>query len=184
MRSDAQGDILAVLLLSPEREFSLSELSRLTGALGATVHREVGRLVDFGLLVDRRVGRTRVVRANTSNRIYGPMSEIVIDTYGPRPVLQDVLADIKGVESAYIYGSWAARRSGIPGPPPHDIDVLVLGSPTRTDLAHASAEASRRLGREVNIHRSTRTDWDNGDGPFERTVKNQPIVELTLQDTA
>lgn len=184
MRSDAQGDILAVLLLNPDREFSLSDLARQTGALGATVHREVERLVEFGLVLDRRVGRTRVVKANTSNRIYGPMSEIIIDTYGPRPVLQDVLSGVNEVESAYIYGSWAARRSGIPGPPPNDIDVLVLGSPNRTELARAATEAGRRLGREVNIHRSTRQAWENGDGPFERTVKDQPIVELSLPAAA
>ena len=44
-RSNAQGDLLALLLLNPEDEFSLSEIGREIGALPATVHREAGRLV-------------------------------------------------------------------------------------------------------------------------------------------
>ncbi|MDJ0355109.1 hypothetical protein [Paenarthrobacter sp. PH39-S1] len=46
------------------------------------------------------------------------MAEIITDTYGPRPVLEDLLAEVDGIEAAYIYGSWAARRTGTPGPPP------------------------------------------------------------------
>lgn len=180
MRSDAQGDILAVILLNPDHEYSLADLTRQTGALPATVHREIERLVDFGLVTDRRVGRNRIVKANKDNRIYGPMSEIVVDTYGPRPVLQELLSRVPGVDSAYIYGSWASRRAGIPGPPPNDIDVLVIGMPTRSDMVWAADKARERLGREVNIHRSSSEAWANSDGPFEKTVRSQPIVELAL----
>ncbi|WP_434615398.1 nucleotidyltransferase domain-containing protein [Arthrobacter sp. A5] len=108
------------------------------------------------------------------------MAEIITDTYGPRPVLEDLLAEVDGIEAAYIYGSWAARRTGTPGPPPNDVDVLVIGSASRSALGDVAAEAGNRLAREVNIHRVTREAWEAAQGPFERTVKSRPMIKLSL----
>lgn len=68
VRSDAVGAILAESLSHPDREFSLAELGRRTGVSSPVVHREVGRLVESGILRDRHEGRNRLVRAD-GNRI-------------------------------------------------------------------------------------------------------------------
>lgn len=180
VRSNAQGDILALLLLHPDNEYSLAEIGQRTGALPATVHREVSRLVVLGLLRDRYVGRTRLISANPESSFYRPMTEIIAQTHGPRPVLEDLLTGLPGVESAFIYGSWAARHAGVPGQPPNDVDVLVIGSPSRNALGEVAGQASRTIGREVNIHRVTRADWESGQGTFESTVKSRPMLELKL----
>ena len=171
---------MALLLLHPDNEYSLAEIGRRTGSLPATVHREVSRLVVLGLFRDRYAGRTRLIRANPENSFYRPMTEIITQTHGPRPVLEDLLLDVEGVEAAYIYGSWAARHAGVPGLPPQDVDVLVVGSPSRRALGEVASQAGRIIGREVNIHRVTRSDWQSGQGAFERTVKSRPMLELDL----
>jgi len=43
----------------PDREFTLTELSALTGAAPSQVHGEVTRLTTAGWALDRRVGRSR-----------------------------------------------------------------------------------------------------------------------------
>lgn len=48
---------------------------------------------------------------------------------GPVVILAEEFSRIDGIESAFLYGSFAARMRGEPGSAPHDIDVMVLGEP-------------------------------------------------------
>ncbi len=106
------------------------------------------------------------------------MSQIVVETYGPAPLLRDLLAELPGIREAYIYGSWAGRRAGQPGPPPRDIDVQVVGNPSRTDLLDAADAARQRLHTEVNIHTTTPEAWAAKDQPFLMTVASRPLIAL------
>ncbi len=178
LRSDAQGAVLAETLLDPATELTISEIGRRAGVLPAVAHREVTRLIDADVLRDRREGNNRLVRANTEHPLWPLMSQIVTETYGPVPVLRNLLAAVPGIREAYIYGSWAARRAGLPGPPPRDIDVLVVGSPSRTVLLDAADAAQQKLHTEVNIHTTTPAAWAAKDEPFLGTVASRPLVAL------
>lgn len=101
-------------------------------------------------------------------------------TYGPVALLPDVLAGMSSVREAFIYGSWAARRQGEPGPAPQDVDVVVIGRPTRDALARAGDDARRRLHREVNITRIAPEVWDARQDPFVRTLVSRPLVPVPL----
>ncbi|GAB96783.1 hypothetical protein KILIM_048_00210, partial [Kineosphaera limosa NBRC 100340] len=60
LRSRAQGDIIAWIMLHPEDESSLTEIARATNTSGATVMREVDRLADAGLIRESRRGNQRL----------------------------------------------------------------------------------------------------------------------------
>jgi predicted nucleotidyltransferase len=136
--------------------------------------------VASGLVVERRLGQARLVRSNPEHVLARPLTELLELTYGPVVVLPQVLAGLEGVREAFVYGSWAARRLGEPGPAPRDLDVVVIGSPTRAQLAEASLEAGRRLHREVNITRITPAVWDAGQDAFVKTLTSRPLVRLDL----
>jgi hypothetical protein len=178
LRSNAQGDILALVLLRPDEEFSLADIGRAVGALPATVHREVSRLVDATVLLDRVVGRSRLVRSNPEYALLAPLSELVLLTYGPKALLPGILRHLAGLDRVYIYGSWAARYEGESGPPPRDVDVILIGSPSRADMLDATREAERVLRREVNMTRVSAADWDGRATPFIETVRSRPVVAL------
>ena len=179
VRSDAQGEVLAETFLHPDEEMTLAELSRRTDVLPAVVHKEVSRLVDMGVLLDRRQGNNRLVRVNQTHPLFDSMEQILLATYGPVPVLRELLTPITGVEKAFIYGSWAARRNGATGPFPHDIDVLVVGMLSLDDVVDIETEARDRLGIDVNIHRVTPEAWrDSEENQFLSTVKARPLVAL------
>lgn len=181
LRSQMQGDLLALVMLHPEREFSLTELAGLLGASHTSVLREVDRLVGGGILRDRRVGRTRLVAGRTDTAVAAPLTELIAATYGPLPVLSEALAGFAGVREAYIYGSWAARYTGEPGPPPADVDVLVVGDPDPDALFDLAENASRRLLREVSVHRVSEQAWAaDTDDPFLTSVRDRPLVRLDL----
>ena len=183
--SDSLGAILAEVFLHPEDEMSISSIARTTGVAQAVAHKEITRLIDARVLLDRRDGNNRLVRVNPGHPLYGPMSEIVAATYGPVPVLRDLLGGVAGVDEAFIYGSWAARRAGQPGAWPRDIDVMVVGQLSIDDLLDVQQASRARLSREVNVQRVSPEAWArHEDDPFLAEVASRPIVWLVTKGGA
>jgi DNA-binding transcriptional ArsR family regulator len=116
-RSRHQADLLTILLLHPDQDHTASDLATRLGVPLTTVHRETKRLVEAGLLTARTVGRARLLRANPANRVVEPLARLLTVTFGPHTVLADEFAVIDSVDLVLIYGSWAARYHGKPGPP-------------------------------------------------------------------
>ena len=181
LRSQQQGEILALLLGDPDRELSLTEISQLTGAPHPSTYREVQRAEQAGLVTTRKVGNTRLVRANASSPYYTGLADVLTRAFGVPAVLADLLRPVKGIDEAYIYGSWAARHAGEPGRRPvGDIDVLVLGTPDRDQLYQALGLAEGKLGRQVQATVRD-ADWLNsGSGSFHESVTSRPLLKLAL----
>lgn len=179
LRSDTQGQILAALELS-ERGETASDLARLVGTSLPTVTRELSRLADAELLVAESVGRRAVYRPNPAHPLSDALREIALFTYGPQPVIARELATVPGIDYAAIFGSWAARRSGEPGPPPRDIDVLVVGEPDLDEVYDAARRVEQALRREVNVTTMTPDRWAAVDDPFVETVRARPWVDLAV----
>lgn len=181
LRSNTQGDLLAYLLLRPEQENTLSEIAKKIDAKLTTVHREVDRLVDSGLLRDRRLGSARLVRANTTDRLYEPTRALIEMTYGPRVVLESLLTGEPGISAAFIFGSWAARYAGEGGKTPNDIDVLLVGSISRRDVYRLAEQAEQTLRMEVNIERVESEMWAAKSDHFTANLSKRPLIELDIQ---
>jgi DNA-binding transcriptional ArsR family regulator len=180
LRSQVAGDLLALLYLHPEAEYSLTEAATAIGASLNAVHYEAGKLSESGLISTRRRGNLRLVRAVTDSLLTRPLTDLLAVTYGPLPVLTDLLADVEGIAEAYIYGSWAARYRGEPGPAPADVDVLVIGTADPDDLDEVAGQAQRALHRPVSIRRVRPETWNvaNPADPFLRSVKTRPLVSI------
>lgn len=179
LRSQTQGELLALLFLNPDREFTLSDAARKIGVSIPGLHHEAVRLIDAGLLRERREGRNRLIRAEDNSRIAPALTDLLALTYGPLPVLEREFSEIKGISEAYIFGSWAARYSGASGAIPNDIDVLVVGTASLDSLDEVSDRAEKILEREVNIRRISTKEWMQ-DSPFIATIKMNPHVKLSL----
>jgi predicted nucleotidyltransferase len=181
-RSQLQAEILAVLLLNPDQEYSLTELARRFGAPLSTVHGEVGRLTEAGLLVRRSSGRSALIRANISNRLVEPLADVLFLAWGPRQVIAEEFSELAGAERVLIFGSWAARYQQQHGPPPHDLDVLVVGRPERQDVYDAADRAEQRLGMPVNPVIRTADAWRDAADPLIRQIQSGPFVTVLTPD--
>src|SRR5712691_2400592 len=178
-RSDGQARLLAVLLLRPEGEpLHVSELARRADVPYATAHREIELLERGGVVTTDRVGRSRVVKANPASPYLDDIRSLVLKGFGPVVVLEPLLANVSGIEEAYVFGSWAARYAGQPGPDPGDVDVLVVGRPKAQAVDEAAEEAERLLGREVQTTIVSENRWRRSDSGFLRTVKSRPLVQV------
>lgn len=149
-RSDGQARILAALLIADD-ELSLTDLAERTAVPYPSAHREVERLLDAGILRERRVGRTRLVSGNPDSPLAEPLRAILLVAAGPVPLLSEELGKIEGVERAFIFGSFAARAQGITGDAPRDIDLMVIGTPDPTAVYDACARVEPSVGRPINV---------------------------------
>lgn len=179
LRSETQARLLAALLLQPDREASIAELAREIGADPGNLHEEVQRLVDAEILTDRRVGRSRLIRAAPSP-LSAPLTSLLLVTYGPKTAAEQALRGISDIDMAFIGGSWAARYHGTEGPFPHDVDVIVVGTPNRDDVSDAVIGAMRPLGHDSQVVFRTPEAWHNAFDAFTRTAKANPLVALDL----
>ncbi len=184
LRSQAQEELLALLYLNPDREFSLTEAARRCRTSVKTIHHEANRLVEAGFVAERRLGNVRLLRAGDPGPAGRPLAELLATTYGPLPVLERELSGVPGVREAYLFGSWAARHEGAPGPVPHDVDVLVVGTADADDLDQAAQRAEAVLLREVNVVRIRPAVWDDPSptDPFVVTVRSGPLVGLRVNE--
>lgn len=175
LRSRHQAELLTVLLLHPDTEYSMSELSRKLSMPLTTAQREINRLSEAGLIAERRVGRTRVVRANPANRYTRPLTELLTLAFGPHVVIREEFSGIPAAGVA-IYGSWAARYHGVAGPPPADVDVLVVGEPSRADVYDAAEHAEQRIGFPVNVTLRSPARWAAASDALIQQIRSAPLV--------
>lgn len=183
-RSKLQADILAALLLNPEQQSSLTDLARRFDAPLSTVHYEVKRLTEAGLLRRHSIGRSAIVQANSGNRLIEPLTELLFLSWGPMQVVADEFAGLDGAERVLIFGSWAARYLQQHGPPPHDLDVLVVGRPGRESVYDAADRAEQRLAMPVNPVIRTADAWDNAIDPLVQQIQSGPFVTVLVPDDA
>jgi hypothetical protein len=71
----------------------------------------------------------------------------------------------------YLVHDWASRYAGERGPAPHDVDVLVIGTPDRDEVYEAARRAQGRLGREVNPTIRKPEQWHGAQDGFARQLR-------------
>jgi DNA-binding transcriptional ArsR family regulator len=179
-RSAGQARLLARLFLPNGEGAPLSKLATDAGLAKSRVSDELNRLEQAGLVESERVGNARVVRPNVDSPYYPELRSLILKAFGPVSVLTKRLREVEGVDEAFLYGSWASRYLGHEGPPPGDVDVLVVGSPDVHRVRGAARDAARELGREVNSTVLSRDEWDDEATGFVRTVRDRPLVRLDL----
>ena len=181
LRSRHLAEILTLLLLHPDTEYSLSEVAATLNLPLTTVQREAVRLTGARLIRERHVGRARLVSADPSNRYTRPLAELLTLAFGPHLVIGEEFAPLNAIAVA-IYGSWAARYEGVPGHAPHDIDVLVIGEVARRDLYEAAERAEQRLKLPVNPVLCSRSRWIAAPDPLIQQIRSGPLVWVTGEE--
>jgi predicted nucleotidyltransferase len=138
--------VLGRLLLRPAEEVHLRELVRVTGFSPRSVNKEVDRLVDVDVLLERRSSNRRYLRANRSHQLFSDLRNIVAKTIGVVPALAAAFAEEKGVKLAVLFGSAASGSEG----PASDVDLLVVGSIALSRVLGITRPIQERIGRQIN----------------------------------
>ena len=178
LRSQHQARLLAAVLLRPGTEHTITQLANELEVPVSTLHREVQRLVDSGILASRSVGRSRLISPGARSRIVNPLTELLTVSYGPMWVITHEFGAIEDVDLVLIFGSWAARFHGEPGSPPEDVDVLVVGDPNRGAVYDAAERAAKSLGVPVNPVLSSRGRWSDARDALIQQIRSSPVLAV------
>ncbi|MGQ0670645.1 MAG: MarR family transcriptional regulator [Actinomycetota bacterium] len=177
-RSRHQLRLLGYLFVHAGSEFSIAELERRTGISQQTISREVDRLARAGLLSVRPAGRMRLVEADAGSPYFFELRALLLKVSGPAVVLAESLAGVTGIREAYLFGSWALRYQGELGPPPADVDVLVVGDADPDAVEAVCVDVGRRLRIEVNPVVLSDEEWRRSGSGFLRQLRRGPLVQL------
>ena len=105
------------------------------------------------------------------------MSRLLEITFGPGAVIPETFAGL-GADQVIIFGSWAARHAGNPGPFPHDIDVLAVGAIDRAALYDAADAAQAKLGLPVNPVIRTAEQWRMATDALTAQIQASPHLTV------
>jgi predicted nucleotidyltransferase len=177
-RSQHQLAILGYLYVHAGKAFSLADISRGTATPQATVSREVDRLSKAGLVAASTAGRMKLAEANTDSPYFSDLQSILLKATGPATLLREHLSRVAGIQEAYIFGSWARRYEGELGPPPADIDVVVVGDVDPDDVDATCRAIEHSLRMEVNPVLLAPREWRSRRSPFVRQLRNAALVPL------
>ncbi len=167
---------MSSVFLTEDRK-TIQELSLDLGIPYPTVHREVGRLLEAGLIKEKKVGNYRFIESNKTSPYYEPLRELLEISSGPVPLLKSAFGRIRGIEKVLIFGSWAQRELGNRGAAPADIDVLVVGRPDIRKVYAACSIVGKQLGWSVNPTTMSKEEWQE-ETPFLKNVRKEGVINV------
>jgi len=157
LASRALAAVVIYFVLHPDKPLHFRALQRVTRVSSRSLQHEMARLDTLGMVQRERDGRLVRYRAVAGHPRWSVLREMVRQFAEPAELLRVALADVPGLEAAFIYGSFARGDTH----PESDVDVIALGDAlktldTRLALTQRTVEASVLLDREVNVTRYTR----------------------------
>jgi uncharacterized protein len=139
--------ILSLLFTRVDEEFYLREIVRYCGGGMGAIQRELAQLVRSGIL--RRTVRHKQVyfQAHAACPIFAELKNIILKTCGIAEVLRAALGRLGSrIEVAFLFGSFAKGRSNSDS----DVDLMIVGDISFSEVVAALAESQMRIGREIN----------------------------------
>ncbi len=175
-RSEMQIRMLALLLLQPERGWTLQELVQALDAPASSVHRELGRAEAAGIVRRNAAVRPHSFQAATDDPLHEPLASLLRRSVGVEEQLRTAL-ERSDVVVATIYGSWAGgtRR------PDSDIDVLVIGDADLRELHRSVRPIGKSAGRTIDLSILTTDEFQNllaERSSFARRILEAPVIQL------
>jgi predicted nucleotidyltransferase len=141
----SKASVLSVLVFARE-PIHLREIARRSSIAPIQASRILGefckaRIVDF-----KRVGNMRFFSLNKSLPATRLICRFVEGTRGVVNALKECLGKEKGVEIAFIYGSFATGSESTKS----DVDLIVVGEPNFAAFSNKIVEIEGVFGKEIN----------------------------------
>ncbi|HSR63890.1 MAG TPA: nucleotidyltransferase domain-containing protein [Gammaproteobacteria bacterium] len=166
--------VLALLLLNPDKGYHVREIARISGTVPGTLHKELARLADAGILTKAHIGNQVQYSADKDCPIYEELTGILRKTAGLVEVLADALSPLEEkIDVALMFGSMASDKATSAS----DVDLLVIGDVKFSGVAKAVYPSQEILKREINPKVYTQKEWKKlvakQDG-FIKEIMKQP----------
>lgn len=164
--------LLDVFLSLPNARFYIRELERKINEEAKNISRELQNLETLGLLISEKQGNLRFYSLNENFFLYPELKGIIFKTTGVLGLLKEAVAKLKGIEAAFIYGSYATGKEAESS----DVDLMIIGKPDLTELNEVISGLEDKLNREINYMCFDREEYE------ERKKTKDSFISGVLSD--
>ncbi len=147
LKSRITVEVLNYYFINSEARHYVNELARILDLDPKNLYRKLKELEKEGILKSEFAGKQRYFSFNKNSKIAKIYKQLFLQTIGLEDQLRKAIGKIRGVEHAYIYGSYAKHSMSASS----DIDLLVIGNHSTLDLQKGLNLIQRRIGREINV---------------------------------
>ncbi len=144
--SSTRAELLSLFFNNPDSKFYLREIARHIGKDAAGIKRELDTLVKIGLLAREKRGVQKYYYADKTCPIFTEMKGLIFKTAGVQGSIKAALLRLKGVQAAFIYGSFAKGAEKEDS----NINLMVIGQVNITELNDMVMALEDKLKREID----------------------------------
>lgn len=167
LRSKITQKILNLLFLNEKERFYVNELAEKIKEDPANVHKKLVELKKEGMLSDEFQGKERYFFLNPKYPFLKEYKKIILKGFGFEKILKEKLKTIKGINSAYLFGSYAEGNLKEES----DIDLLIIGDFDTFKLQKILLEVQKLTDREINSMELTKEEFR------KRRQKQDPLLK-------
>jgi len=145
-KSKARAALFRYYFTNPEGSHYLRELERIFDIPVSILRKELMRLEDEGVFLSEKRGNLLYYSLNKDFPLFEELKSIVRKTIGIEGPLKDAVNTIKGIQVAFIYGSFAKGSEKAIS----DIDLCIIGHIEESRLITKINATEKSIKREIN----------------------------------
>lgn len=155
LKSKITQKILNLFFLNGKERFYVNELADKIKEDPGNVYRKLIELKKEGILLDNFQGKERYFFLNKRYPFLKEYRKLILKGIGFEKILKDRLKKIKGINSIYIFGSYAENKLSSES----DIDILIVGDFDGLKLQKIITEIQKSTDREINLIELTEKEF-------------------------
>ena len=166
LKSKITRSVLGYFMLHEKAELYVNEMARRFSLDDGNLARKLKELEQEGILKSRLRGKERYYSLNSSFPLLKEYKRIILKTVGFEGTLSNALKQLKGVEKAYIFGSYAEDKMDVAS----DVDLIVVGNHSTVELQKKISEVQKSVDREINV-------ISMGSYEYQKKMKRDPFLK-------
>lgn len=175
-KSKLRRKILQYFFTNPEQESYLREIARKFQEDPSNLSKEMIRLEKENIFVSNYKGKQKYYKLNKSHPLFNELKSIVFKTIGVKGRLENIVNEVKGIISAFIYGSYAKNTENSAS----DIDLFMIIDKKKfreNEFLPYIHQLESQLSREINYTYYSLEEWR------EKVANNESFIINIIKET-
>lgn len=172
LQSKTEIKALGYFFINPHAKKYINELAKILELDPANLDKKLKFLEKEGILASTIEGNQKYYFLNKKYPLLKEVKKIYKAKYGLENILAQILEDLKGLEEAYIFGSYAKGEIGQES----DIDLLLIGGHSSIEAIKKIHKLQNSLQRQINIVNLSEEEFNR------RKKENDEFISNIFED--
>ena len=176
-KSKTREALLKLYFSNINEKHYLRELERILKFPVQNIRRELLKLEKARIFQKEKKGKEVYYFLNKESPIFNELKKIISKTIGIEAQIKKNLERLGNIKIAFVFGSFAKEKEDSFS----DIDLMIIGKPNEDKLISRITKIENQIGREIDYHIFSSTDWRNKlkeKNSFLENISSQPKIFL------